>query len=321
PALTFQTASRTSMLPDGAVTYEQFTEPEEYRTPSEDSGVGMGPTELVTRTIPAGNWQGASPSTSSNLDNRTSDLALSNDEDFDTGQQDYGSPDGDAPGMRSRRHSSPGDSRRGSGAELEEQAYAEDANMCGYLDGLRSQLGGWTQKVKSWYWGRPLELAHKLSRSFDMKEDQELLETEASMRRHQSMQRLSRGELVDSHMDEELGALVVPDQQGNLRITVKKTKPILGIAIEGGANTKHPLPRIINIHENGAAFEAGGLEVGQLILEVDGQKVEGLQHQDVARLIAESFARRERHDIEFLVVEAKKSNLEPKPTALIFLEA
>ena len=27
--------------------------------------------------------------------------------------------------------------------------------------------------------------------------------------------------------------------------------------------------------ENGAAFEAGGLEVGQLILEVDGQKVEG----------------------------------------------
>jgi len=48
------------------------------------------------------------------------------------------------------------------------------------------------------------ELAHKLSRSFDMKEDQELLETEASMRRHQSMQRLSRGELVDSHMDEDL---------------------------------------------------------------------------------------------------------------------
>lgn len=26
-------------------------------------------------------------------------------------------------------------------------------------------------------------------------------------------------------------------------------------------------------------------------------------------------------EIEFLVVEAKKSNLEPKPTALIFLEA
>lgn len=51
-----------------------------------------------------------------------------------------------------------------------------------------------------------------------------------------------------SERREEDGALVVPDHQGNLRITVKKTKSILGIAIEGGANTKHPLPRIINIH-------------------------------------------------------------------------
>lgn len=41
---------------------------------------------------------------------------------------------------------------------------------------------------------------------------------------------------------------VVSDNHGNLYITVKKSKPILGIAIEGGANTKHPLPRIINIH-------------------------------------------------------------------------
>lgn len=76
-----------------------------------------------------------------------------------------------------------------------------------------------------------------------------------------------------------------------------------------------------HFQENGAAYSAGGLEVGQLILQVDGTRVEGLQHQDVARLIAESFARRDREDIEFLVVEAKKSNLEPKPTALIFLEA
>ncbi|KAL6424730.1 hypothetical protein ACFW04_010002 [Cataglyphis niger] len=175
------------------------------------------------------------------------------------------------------------------------------------------------------------ELAHKLSRSFDMQEAQ-LLEEGGSgggpagsgtaggpPRRHHSVQRLTRSEM--SERREEDGALVVPDHQGNLRITVKKTKSILGIAIEGGANTKHPLPRIINIHDNGAAYEAGGLEVGQLILEVDGQKVEGLHHQEVARLIAESFARRDRNEIEFLVVEAKKSNLEPKPTALIFLEA
>lgn len=42
--------------------------------------------------------------------------------------------------------------------------------------------------------------------------------------------------------------------------------------------------------------------------------------QDVARLIAECYANRDRNEITFLVVEAKKSNLEPKPTALVFLE-
>jgi C-terminal processing protease CtpA/Prc len=31
--------------------------------------------------------------------------------------------------------------------------------------------------------------------------------------------------------------------------------------------------------EHGAAYEAGGLEVGQLILEVDGNKVDGMHHQ------------------------------------------
>lgn len=72
-----------------------------------------------------------------------------------------------------------------------------------------------------------------------------LLEERGGIRRHQSMQRLQHGEPA---LDEARAARVVPDHHGNLHITVKKTKPILGIAIEGGANTKHPLPRIINIH-------------------------------------------------------------------------
>lgn len=72
--------------------------------------------------------------------------------------------------------------------------------------------------------------------------------------------------------------------------------------------------------ENGAAFDAGGLEVGQLILEVDNHKVEGMQHQNIAKLIAESYTKSDRQFISFLVTEAKKSNLEPKPTALIYLE-
>lgn len=78
-----------------------------------------------------------------------------------------------------------------------------------------------------------------------MKEDSALLEDRGGIRRHQSMQRLQHG---DQQTEEGRAARVVSDHHGNLHITVKKTKPILGIAIEGGANTKHPLPRIINIH-------------------------------------------------------------------------
>jgi hypothetical protein len=56
-----------------------------------------------------------------------------------------------------------------------------------------------------------------------MKEDQELLETEAStMRRHQSMQRLSRGELMDSHMDEELVRNMKFNQGPSHEIILKK---------------------------------------------------------------------------------------------------
>ncbi|XP_063903170.1 whirlin isoform X1 [Zophobas morio] len=273
---------------------------DDYRSPSEDSGLGMGISDRIQRTRP--------PSATGKI------VTALNDEDHQT--QEYVSGDEEnPPGTRSRRHSSPGESRSGSTTALHQQDYPDSS---GYLGGLRSSLGGWTQKVKSWYWGRPLELAHKLSRSFDMKDEQALLEGEGGMRRHQSMQRLARDGISEGQREVPR---VTQDEEGNLRVTVKKTKPILGIAIEGGANTKHPLPRIININENGAAYSAGGLEVGQLILQVDGTRVEGLQHQDVARLIAESFARRDREDIEFLVVEAKKSNMEPKPTALIFLEA
>ncbi|XP_057332815.1 whirlin isoform X2 [Microplitis mediator] len=328
---------------------------QEHRSPSEDSGLGSDMPR--TRTGCRHTQHQVA----------TSDLTLSNDDEYDN--QDY---DDEIDNDRGRRHSSPGGSRgnprdysshhhlhpdnlesdggcEGSDVEMigngrrdrdtededegREERSSEGGSVGGF-GGWRSHLlGGLTQRVKSWYWGaRPLELAHKLSRSFDMQEAQLLEEGGATggtggnpsgngpPRRHHSAQRLTRNDIADRR-EKDGSALVVPDHQGNLRITVKKTKSILGIAIEGGANTKHPLPRIINIHDNGAAFEAGGLEVGQLILQVDGHKVEGLHHQEVARLIAESFARRDRNEIEFLVVEAKKSNLEPKPTALIFLEA
>nr|XP_049464164.1 uncharacterized protein LOC120955730 isoform X6 [Anopheles coluzzii] len=227
--------------------------------------------------------------------------------------------------LKNKDYNDPTRPRRGSETQLSRADY--DSVSGSYLDGIRSHLGGLTQRVKSWYWGRPLELSIKLSRSFDLNDEDgagagTLLGTDPGVRRHQSMQRLpldQNGSSLEQNQDQP--PHIVPDHRGNLHITVKKSKPILGIAIEGGANTKHPLPRIINIHEHGAAYDAGGLEVGQLILEVDGNKVEGMHHQDVARLIAECFAARDKNDITFLVVEAKKSNLEPKPTALIFLEA
>lgn len=78
-----------------------------------------------------------------------------------------------------------------------------------------------------------------------MKDEQALLEGEGGMRRHQSMQRLARDGISEGQREIPR---VTQDEEGNLRISVKKTKPILGIAIEGGANTKHPLPRIININ-------------------------------------------------------------------------
>jgi hypothetical protein len=90
-----------------------------------------------------------------------------------------------------------------------------------------------------------------LSRSFDMKDEQALLEGEGGMRRHQSMQRLARDGISEGQREVPR---VTQDEEGNLRVTVKKTKPILGIAIEGGANTKHPLPRIININVSARRF-------------------------------------------------------------------
>ena len=51
--------------------------------------------------------------------------------------------------------------------------------------------------------------------------------------------------------------------------------PSIGLVIEGGVNTEQPLPRIISIHPDGAAFHNGVLKVGQIIQEVDGIKLQG----------------------------------------------
>ncbi|KAF2353774.1 PDZ domain, partial [Trinorchestia longiramus] len=84
-------------------------------------------------------------------------------------------------------------------------------------------------------------------------------------------------------------------------VVVAKSRPNLGIAIEGGADTKQKIPRVINIAGNGAVFEAGGIRVGQLILAVDDQSLDGKSHEEAARLISSCWLSRSRPEMEFLM--------------------
>ncbi|KYO23167.1 whirlin isoform B [Alligator mississippiensis] len=86
-------------------------------------------------------------------------------------------------------------------------------------------------------------------------------------------------------------------------IRVAKSAPTLGIAIEGGANTRQPLPRIVTIQRGGSAHNCGKLKVGHVILEVNGTTLHGKEHREAARIIAEAFKTKEKDHIDFLVTE------------------
>ncbi|XP_060893420.1 whirlin-like isoform X2 [Labrus mixtus] len=86
-------------------------------------------------------------------------------------------------------------------------------------------------------------------------------------------------------------------------VRVMKNASTLGIAIEGGANTRQPLPRIVTIQKGGSAHNCGQMKVGQVILEVNGISLRGREHKDAARIIAEAFKTKEKDHIDFLVVE------------------
>ncbi|XP_045923456.1 whirlin isoform X1 [Micropterus dolomieu] len=86
-------------------------------------------------------------------------------------------------------------------------------------------------------------------------------------------------------------------------VRVAKSASTLGIAIEGGANTRQPLPRIVTIQRGGSAHNCGQLKVGQVILEVNGVSLRGREHRDAARLIAEAFKTKERDYVDFLVTD------------------
>ncbi|XP_056289317.1 whirlin isoform X2 [Pseudoliparis swirei] len=86
-------------------------------------------------------------------------------------------------------------------------------------------------------------------------------------------------------------------------VRVAKSASTLGIAIEGGANTRQPLPRIVTIQRGGSAHNCGQLKVGQVILEVNGVSMRSREHRDAARLIAEAFKTTERDHVDFLVTD------------------
>ncbi|XP_051959901.1 whirlin isoform X2 [Xyrauchen texanus] len=86
-------------------------------------------------------------------------------------------------------------------------------------------------------------------------------------------------------------------------VRVAKSTSTLGIAIEGGANTRQPLPRIVTIQRGGSAHNCGQLKVGQVILEVNGVSLQGKEHREAARLIAEAFKTKEKDYIDFLITE------------------
>uniref|UniRef100_A0A8D1M571 Whirlin n=1 Tax=Sus scrofa TaxID=9823 RepID=A0A8D1M571_PIG len=86
-------------------------------------------------------------------------------------------------------------------------------------------------------------------------------------------------------------------------VRVKKSAATLGIAIEGGANTRQPLPRIVTIQRGGSAHNCGQLKVGHVILEVNGVTLRGKEHREAARIIAEAFKTKECDYIDFLVTE------------------
>ena len=59
-------------------------------------------------------------------------------------------------------------------------------------------------------------------------------------------------------------------------VKIEKCLPTLGLVIEGGVDTQQPLARIISIHPDGAAYQNGQLKVGEIIQQVDGIELHGM---------------------------------------------
>ncbi|XP_062610143.1 whirlin-like [Saccostrea cucullata] len=99
-------------------------------------------------------------------------------------------------------------------------------------------------------------------------------------------------------------------------VMIYKTKPTLGVAIEGGHNTRQPIPKVISIQHGGSAFESGGLKCGHTILEVNGLSLFNVDHREAVRIIADAFQDPSTNSLYLLVsmdsvVSRLKDNIDP----------
>lgn len=55
--------------------------------------------------------------------------------------------------------------------------------------------------------------------------------------------------------------------------------------------------------KGGSAHISGQLRVGQVILEVNGVSLKGMEHRDATRVIAEAFKTKDKDYVDFLIAE------------------
>ncbi|CAI9716897.1 whirlin-like isoform X2 [Octopus vulgaris] len=97
-------------------------------------------------------------------------------------------------------------------------------------------------------------------------------------------------------------------------VVIYKVMPTLGLAIEGGINSSQMFPRVFAIQPNGSTFYSKtDLKVGNILLEVNGTCLVGLQHSEVAANIANAFLDETQDYLTFLVTE---DGWQPKTSSL-----
>ncbi|KAF7663489.1 hypothetical protein LDENG_00207370 [Lucifuga dentata] len=97
-------------------------------------------------------------------------------------------------------------------------------------------------------------------------------------------------------------ATVRPHEYDVMTITIFKAKPLLGISISGGAESKvQPMIKIEKIFPGGAASTNEALKAGYELLSVDGERLQGVAHQHAVDVIRRAFSNKTKDSMVFVV--------------------